>query len=345
MRICSFCGRQLPASADTCPACGLTYTEPLLQGNVLSKPTSKDLKRYSDLLGDEDLFRAAVCFKNGIAVKQDAAQAKELFYILAMRGNLDGMFQYAEACLASAPSEADKAVHWLTIAAKSGHVSSRLKLSELGYVEYDYKDCAERNAGCLEARVRNALPFIVTVSADANASRRLGSGFLLDGGIVVTNAHVVGEPSAYVVVRFETGIDFMPYEMKCLDVFKEYDIAVLKFKGLAAEKFSAREALCLRLDEAEFGEEVYTIGNPLGLGLSVSKGVVSCPDRDTSYGAVSEVIQTDITANHGNSGGPLLDCENRVLGLITYVPGASSGGIAMCVPSKYIVQALNKVEI
>ena len=94
----------------------------------------------------------------------------------------------------------------------------------------------------------------------------------------------------------------------------------------------------------EYGEEVYTIGNPLGIGLSVSRGIVSCPSRNTRYpDAVKAVIQIDITANHGNSGGALLDQYNNVLGILTFIPGDSGGGITMCVPAKYIAEALNRL--
>ncbi len=367
MKTCSNCGRAFADGLNSCPACGANWAGPAGKRPVITADTSRpgsDLTKFADMMDDESLFHAAVCRKEGIGMAADIKQAKELFHLLAMRGNQDGMFKYAEMCLGENPPDLKTAVHWLTVAAQGGHISSRLKLSEMGsegIVNVDGIMPPQKSApadggvkaptsgprpgeSAFEARVRNALPLVVQVASEKRGGRLLGSGFILEGGLVITNAHVLGENPTHVTTRFEPGLDSKTYEMQVLANEPDYDIAVLRFKGAANEKFSSRPGLSLRLEDIGFGEEVYTIGNPLGIGLSVSKGVVSSPNRESNYPKrVDRVIQTDITANHGNSGGALFDSKNNVIGVITFVPGSSDGGIAMCVPAKYIVRVINAI--
>ena len=154
----------------------------------------------------------------------------------------------------------------------------------------------------------------------------------------------MGKTPKSVTASFESSVDDKSYNLLPLVIAPELDVAILRFTGLADERISARENLRLRTEGVRYGEEVYTIGNPLGLRFSVSRGIVSTPLRESGHRkGIHEVIQTDITANHGNSGGALFDVSNNVLGMITYTPSDSEGGISMCVPSKYIVQVLNKL--
>ena len=362
MGYCKNCGREYDAEAESCcPACGAPASH-CGESAVKTPPAAgTDLARYAELMDDETLFYAAVCRKEGIGMEQDLAQAKTLFHALALRGNLDGMYQYACLCLGDKFSE-KFAVHWLGVAAGKGHISSRLKLAELakegrvgieGGLSGEMFSMEEKpgkidqpeGEDAFRALVKRGLPNVAAVFSAHGAVNTIGAGFLIAGGLVITNAHVVGMDSCGVTVRFEPALDPKTYSMHIAGLFPQFDIAVLAFKGAAMEQFSKRQGFLLRTGGVNYGEQVYTVGNPLGLGLSVSKGIVSCPARATTYStAVKEVVQTDITANHGNSGGALLDADNRVIGMVTFVPGASDGGIAMCVPSKYIVEALNLMK-
>lgn len=361
MVCCKNCGKEYDERRESCcPACGasISYSQ---SGEAAARAAETDFMKYADLMDDETLFYAAVCRKEGIGVGQDVAQAKELFHALALRGSFDGMYQYACMCLADKFSE-ETGLRWLKAAAEKGHLSSRLKLMELagegrvsvsgGISQGEAFSVTEGGsfAGTSEGEknfrslVEKGLPNVTAVFSGHGKVCSTGAGFLLRGGLVITNAHVIGEAPASVSVRFEPAIDPKTYEMQILGLFPEYDIAVLAFKGAAKERFAGRQGLFLRTGPVSYGEQVYTVGNPLGLGLSVSRGIVSCPVRETDYATeVREVVQTDITANHGNSGGALLDGENRVIGMVTFMPSAAEGGIAMCVPSKYIVEALNKM--
>lgn len=366
---CIKCGYSF--TGETCPACGAragaekkTPARNPDEGRVVSEkfkvPTesSVDVRRnplflkYADFLDDAALFNIACCHAEGVGgVERDMKQAVEMFQILAFRGHFGGMYKLAEYYLSLDPPDKETAVQWLRIAADGGHEPSKIRLRVLG------EEAAQRPAlsapmdvpaGSFEARVRNALPCVVMVYSTYRKGRQTktmcGSGFILEGGYVVTNAHVVGENPKCVTASFEPSVDDKSYNLLPLVIAPEFDVAILRFTGLADERITARENLRLRTEGVQYGEEVYTIGNPLGLGFSVSRGIISTPLREGGHRrGVHEVIQTDITANHGNSGGALFDISNNVLGMITYTPSDSEGGISMCVPSKYIVQVLNKM--
>lgn len=366
MTKCSRCGYSF--TGDVCPACGASASEKrAAAAPVQTKPAPEKkpeapqdgirrnplFVKYADFIDDAQLFNLACCYMEGIGgvEKQDVAQAVEMFRILAFRGHHGGMYKLAEYYLSLDPPDKATAVQWLRIAADGGHEPSKIRLRILGEEAAQRPVIAEpidMPTGSFEARVRNALPCVVMVYSTYESGRRTttmcGSGFILEGGYVVTNAHVVGDDPKSVTAIFEPSIDEKSYNLLPLAIAPEFDVAILRFTGLADERISARENLRLRTEGVQYGEEVYTIGNPLGLRFSVSRGVVSTPQRQGGHRkGVHEVIQTDITANHGNSGGALFDVSNNVLGMITYTPGDSEGGISMCVPSKYIVQVLNKL--
>lgn len=366
---CTKCGYVFPG--EVCPACGARACAE--KKTPLQKPPEEhiapeqskvttesivDVRRnplfmkYVDFLDDAALYNVACCHAEGAGgVEQDVEQAVEMFQILAFRGHFGGMYKLAEYYLSLDPPDKQTAVQWLCIAADGGHEPSKTRLRIIG------EEAARRPAfsgpmevpeGSFEARVKNALPCVVMVHSTYQKGKKTssscGSGFILEGGFVVTNAHVVGENPKSVTAYFEPSVDDKSYNLLPLAIAPEFDVAILRFTGLADERISARENLRLRVDDVRYGEEVYTIGNPLGLRFSVSRGVVSTPLRKDGHRiGIHEVIQTDITANHGNSGGALFDISNNVLGMITYSPSRSEGGISMCVPSKYIVQVLNKL--
>lgn len=361
MKICNVCGAQISDGETICKFCGSVVE--LMQH---SEPKSKVLKvedveketlslKYKDFLDNEALYRIGLCKLSGVGVEKSEAEAFQIFQMLAYRGHLDSMFQLAEMCEQMDPPELEMAVIWLKIAADNGHKPSKIKLRTLiGLVKPEVYENTPieipRGDSCFEDLVRQALPHVVLIRAIRKGREcqtiSSGAGFIVQGGYVITNYHVVDKQGACIYANFEPGYDEKEYVLSLHAIFPEYDIAVLTFTGLFEKKISFDDHLHLRPGKADYGEEVYTIGNPLGYGFSVSKGVISCPDRklENPYPkAVDTVIQVDITANHGNSGGALLDQYNNVLGILTFIPGDSGGGITMCVPAKYIVEALNRL--
>ena len=166
------------------------------------------------------------------------------------------------------------------------------------------------------------------------------SGFVIDpSGIIVTNKHVVdGALDMHVI--FSNG-DRVPARL--LVAAAMIDVAVLKVDvdhPLPALKWADSDSL-------QIGDSVLTIGNPLGLGMSVSAGIVSALNRNLHDTPFDSYIQTDAAINYGNSGGPLIDSNGTVVGLDTalYNPQASGGsiGIGFAIPSNivsFVVQFL-----
>lgn len=156
----------------------------------------------------------------------------------------------------------------------------------------------------------------------------LGSGFVIDEeGFIVTNNHVI-EGADEIEVTFADGKTF-PADLIGRD--PDTDIAVLKIDApypLPAVKFA-------NSDDIEVGDWVIAIGNPFGLGGSVSAGIVSARNRDINAGAYDDFIQTDAAINKGNSGGPLFNLDGEVVGVNTAIisPTGGSVGIGFSVSS------------
>ena len=159
----------------------------------------------------------------------------------------------------------------------------------------------------------------------------LGSGFIIDpAGYVVTNNHVIdGADADGITVRLQDDTEF---KAKLLGKDAKTDIALLKIepgnKKLVAVKFG--DSTKMRV-----GDWVLAIGNPFGLGGSVTAGIVSARARDINSGPYDDFIQTDASINKGNSGGPLFNMAGEVIGVNTaiYSPTGGSIGIGFSVPS------------
>ncbi|CAN5147693.1 DegQ family serine endoprotease [soil metagenome] len=156
----------------------------------------------------------------------------------------------------------------------------------------------------------------------------LGSGFVIDPqGVIVTNNHVV-EQAEEIHVTFTDGTR-LKAELVGRDV--KTDIAVLRVKPTA----SLPSVQFGNSDELRVGDWVLAIGNPFGLGGSVSLGIVSARNRDINAGPYDDFIQTDAAINKGNSGGPLFNLSGNVVGVNTaiYSPSGGSVGIGFSVPA------------
>jgi serine protease Do len=166
-----------------------------------------------------------------------------------------------------------------------------------------------------------------------------GSGFVIDpSGIVITNNHVIGEANDITVI-FTDG-----RRLKAEVVGKDpkIDIAVLRVKSdtpLRAVKFGDS-------DRARIGEWVMAIGNPFGLGGSVSIGIVSAKNRRIESGPYDSYIQTDAAINRGNSGGPLFNMQGEVIGINTAIlsPTGGSVGIGFSVPSTLAMPVIEQLR-
>ncbi|UIJ70511.1 Do family serine endopeptidase [Aurantimonas sp. HBX-1] len=167
----------------------------------------------------------------------------------------------------------------------------------------------------------------------------LGSGFVVDpSGIVITNNHVIADADT-ITVNFADGTRL---DAKLLGRDPKTDLAVLKVespKPLPSVEFGDSEAL-------RIGDWVMAIGNPFGLGGSVSVGIVSARGRNINAGPYDNFIQTDAAINRGNSGGPLFDMNGRVVGINTAIisPTGGSIGIGFSIPAQLAVNVVDQLR-
>jgi len=156
----------------------------------------------------------------------------------------------------------------------------------------------------------------------------LGSGFIVDAsGYIVTNNHVIKDADE-ITVALQDGTRL---KAEVVGRDPKTDMAVLKVKPtgkLTAVRFGDS-------DKARVGDWVVAIGNPFGLGGSVTAGIISARNRDINSGPYDDYIQTDASINRGNSGGPMFNLDGEVIGINTAIfsPSGGSVGIGFAVPS------------
>jgi serine protease Do len=177
---------------------------------------------------------------------------------------------------------------------------------------------------------------------DAPRSRKsnsLGSGFVIDpSGIVVTNNHVVAD-SSEVTVIFNDG---QKLKAEVLGRDAKVDVAVLRVKPekpLKAVNFGDS-------DKMRVGDWVMAVGNPFGLGGTVTAGIVSARNRNIDSGPYDNYLQTDASINKGNSGGPLFNMAGEVIGINTAIlsPSGGSIGIGFASPSSTVLPVISQLR-
>ena len=158
-------------------------------------------------------------------------------------------------------------------------------------------------------------------------SSALGSGFIIDQkGIVVTNNHVI-QDAEDIIVRVNGDKEF---KATVIGADPLSDIAVLQLD--TTEKF--KPVKFGNSDKARIGDWVLAIGNPFGLGGTVTSGIISARNRSLGLSRYEDYIQTDASINSGNSGGPLFDMNGDVIGINTAILGRSGSiGIGFSIPS------------
>jgi serine protease Do len=167
----------------------------------------------------------------------------------------------------------------------------------------------------------------------------LGSGFIVDpSGLIVTNNHVVGEAARVQVILQDNS----KYPAKILGRDPRTDIAVLKIdahKPLPFVRFGDSSA-------AQIGDWVVAVGNPFGLGGTVTTGIISARGRDIHSGQFDDFLQIDAPINRGNSGGPTFNLNGEVIGINTaiYSPNGGSVGIGFAVPSNVAKHVVKQLE-
>jgi serine protease Do len=170
-------------------------------------------------------------------------------------------------------------------------------------------------------------------------SSSLGSGFVIDpAGIVITNNHVI-DGANEVQVIFNDG---QKLKAEIIGKDQKVDVAVLRVKPekpLKAVKFGDS-------DKARVGDWVLAVGNPFGLGGSVTAGIVSARNRNIDSGPYDNYIQTDASINKGNSGGPLFNMDGEVIGINTAIlsPSGGSVGIGFATPANTVQPVIDQLQ-
>ena len=167
----------------------------------------------------------------------------------------------------------------------------------------------------------------------------LGSGFIIDpSGLVVTNNHVI-EDADQITVTLNDGRSF---PARLLGRDDKTDLALLKISS----KSPLPSAQWGDSDRARVGDWVMAIGNPFGLGSTVTAGIVSARNRDINAGPYDDFIQTDAPINRGNSGGPLFDMDGNVVGVNSAIfsPSGGSVGIAFSIPSNLARDVIDQLR-
>lgn len=169
----------------------------------------------------------------------------------------------------------------------------------------------------------------------------LGSGFVIDGreGLIVTNNHVIDGADEIIAV-FSDGSKLKVKEIIGRD--RKTDLALLR---VAPDKPLAEVAFGPSAD-LKVGDWVMAVGNPFGLGGSLTLGIISAKQRDINAGPYDEFLQTDASINKGNSGGPLFDMNGKVIGVNTaiYSPTGGSIGIGFATPSDIVTEVISQIR-
>lgn len=169
--------------------------------------------------------------------------------------------------------------------------------------------------------------------------RSLGSGFIIDAsGIIITNNHVIDEADE-ISIRLHDGTEL---KAELIGKDDKVDLAVLKVEtdeDLPFVSFGDDST-------SRVGDWVLAIGNPFGLGGTVTAGIISARNRDIQSGPYDQYIQTDASINRGNSGGPMFNMDGEVIGINTAIYSQSGGniGIGFAVPSTQAEIVVNQLR-
>jgi len=177
--------------------------------------------------------------------------------------------------------------------------------------------------------IEDAVQAVVTIRTDISQ----GTGFIItDDGYLVTNYHVISG------ARYADALtsDQVSKQLTLIGYSSGMDVALLKISG------SYNSIEFDNSDNVKIGEKVIAIGNPLGLSFSVTEGIVSAVHRKIQN-SPGEYIQTDAALNSGNSGGPLINTNGKVIGINNFKVAGDNIGFAL--ESDFIIQSINGIAL
>ena len=247
------------------------------------------------------------------STKSESVSLSGLYFLLSTAALMFGIWfigpklveeYYYAAALGTARAEYDNAVN-------------QLEQQPLSNVSYAYQMVAQK--------VRPSVVSVNTVKTNRSDRPGLGSGVIMStDGYVMTNSHVLENGSRFWVELH----DRRRFDAVVVGVDKISDLALLKIEapGLIAAEWGDS-------DDVDVGSIVWAVGSPYGFQQTITSGILSAKDRPGDGNRKQTLLQTDAAVNPGNSGGPLVDAQGRVIGINTSIFGESFQGISFAVPS------------
>lgn len=170
----------------------------------------------------------------------------------------------------------------------------------------------------------------------------LGSGFFIsEDGYLITNHHVIKDSDSIVIITD----DKEEYKAQVIGFDQATDVALLKVKGTKNQKFPFVNFGSST--SSRIGDIIIAIGNPFGLGGTVTTGIISAKARHLADAVYNDFLQTDAAINRGNSGGPMFNIKGEVIGINTAILGNSSGGnigIGFAIPADVAAPIIEKLK-
>lgn len=320
------------ASGDIfCRCCGTKRTEPKAPATESAAPATDNkaslFLKYSNYLDPTALFNVAYAKEMGIVKSDFPGEAEMIYEHLAIKDHTESMFRYAMIQMNKQPPEKDVAFKWLKLAASKGHAASENYLKTTAPTPTATKSTSvtrinRENTGVLSGEeifemMENSTAEIIAIANKRDVYR--ASGFVVsDKGFVVTNAHAILDDHGHLCddIAVKIGDKILqavpvafgdPADGK----HDSIDIALLFIPdvNLSEHAVFGSSASCRN------GQRVYLIGNSLGCGTCITSGIISDTAREMP-GLSYPYIMTDAAANHGNSGGPLLNEQGEVIGVL-----------------------------
>jgi S1-C subfamily serine protease len=202
--------------------------------------------------------------------------------------------------------------------------------SQVGSLNKDFTKLKTSVSSDFSTIIDKSIKSVVTIRTDISQA----SGFFVaNGGYIITNAHVMEGASEANVITYDGKV----YPIYRIGGDTDIDLILLKI-----EETSYAPLELANSDDAKIGEKVIAIGNPLGLQFSVSEGIVSAVHRQGENG-LNAYIQTDAALNPGNSGGPLINSQGKVIGINNFKVGDGES-LGFALESNYIKSFVNDIS-
>lgn len=167
-----------------------------------------------------------------------------------------------------------------------------------------------------------------------------GSGVIIgEDGLIITNNHVVDGKSTIKIILYDGRV----FKANVLVQDKELDLAILEIQVKTKNTKFQPIKISNNSSHLELGDTVYAVGNPFGIGLSVTSGIISAlPSKNNTFSGLGKLIQTDASMNPGNSGGALLNTKGELIGINTGIFGDVFIGIGFAIPSDVVQLFINR---